>query len=347
MERKKPYASVGSNAVWIMGKQIKYSPWVFVIHALGIPVGVGMSYAAVYLPSLVVKEVTESSVISEIALPVGILMLLMLIGGAFESGSRLILFSLHNEYRTAIEKLLCRKTLYMHYQQNEDKKVRDLFQRAIRATQQWGGEWPLCDMPAKSAELIKCVICYLLFGSVITVVSPRLFPVLTLTALVNWLCVRIYNQYEYNNREKYTDTEQKLWYVQNQTADFAAGKDIRIYGMAEWFRGLFTSLDSEIDRWDTKLALKKFLSQLSDLIVILLRDGIAYLILIRMTLHGEITVDKFVLYFAAISSFATWVGNILNVWNKLHAFSLQKCDLREFLEMKDIAGKGEAESKDI
>ena len=62
-----------------------------------------------------------------------------------------------------------------------------------------------------------------------------------------------------------------------------------------------------------------------------------------MTLRGEIAVDKFVLYFAAISSFATWVGKILNVWNKLHASSLHLCDLREFLELPDYQGKGEAE----
>ena len=145
--------------------------------------------------------------------------------------------------------------------------------------------------------------------------------------------------------EPITDKDTKLWYVQQQTADFTAGKDIRIFGMAEWFTSLFKELDRDISRWETSLAYKKFLSKLGDLVVILLRDGVAYWILITMTLQGKITVDKFVLYFAAISSFATWVGNILNGCNELHAFSLKICDLREFLEMKEDKGNDAVEIK--
>ena len=341
MEKKKPYASVWSNAIWIMGKQLKYSPWTFALIALGIPVGVGMSYAAIYLPSLVVKEVSGENSLSVIALHIGILMLMMLIGGTLEAGSKMMLNGVQSAYRTMITALVCRKTLNMHYQQNEDKQNRDLFHRAVVATQQWDGVQPICDMPKYLAELIKSVICYFLFGSVVSIVSPWLLPILTLAPLINWACIRAYNQFEYNNREKCTDTERKLWYVQGRAANFAAGKDIRIYGMAEWFIGLFKGLDKELSDWDGKLAHRRFASKLADLVVILLRDGAAYFILISMTLRGEITVDKFVLYFAAISSFATWVGDILNVWNKLHKVSLQICDLRQFLELEEYAGKGE------
>ena len=193
MEKKKPYASVGSNAFWIMGKQLKYSPWVFAIHVLSIPVGVGMSYAAIYLPSLVVKEVSGENPLGEIALHIGILMFLMLVGGAIESGSKLLLNGLQQTFRTAIITRLCRKAMCIHYQTYEDKKTRDLFRRALRATQQWGGRWPLCDMPRQLAELVKSVLCYLLFGSVISIVSPWLLPVLTLAPLVNWACVRAYH----------------------------------------------------------------------------------------------------------------------------------------------------------
>ena len=345
MEKKKPYASVGSNAIWVMGKQLKYSPWVFAIHALSIPVGVGMSYAAIYLPSLVVKEVAGGNSLSEIALHVGILMLLMLIGGAIESGSKLMLDGLQQNFRMSITLLICRKAMSIHYQQYEDKNTRDLFHRAQRATQQWGGIWPVCDMPRQTAELVKSILCYLLFGSVISVVSPWLLPILTIAPLINWLCVRAYHKYEYNNREKCADEETKLWYVQQQTADFATGKDIRIYGMAEWFGSLFRGLHHDISKWETTLAHKRFLSQLADLVVILVRDGVAYWILITMTLQGQITVDKFVLYFAAISSFATWVGNILNGWNQLHANSLKLCDLREFAELEEGNGSGEIDVK--
>ena len=40
--------------------------------------------------------------------------------------------------------------------------------------------------------------------------------------------------------------------------------------------------------------IREYLSHLADLIVILLRDGAAYVILVLMTWEGKITVDQFV-----------------------------------------------------
>ena len=197
-------------------------------------------------------------------------------------------------------------------------------------------------MPRQVTELIKSVICYVLFGSVISVVSPWLVPLLTVAPAVNWFCVRACQRYEYRNRDKCTDIHRKMDYVRERAADFSAGKDIRIYGMAEWFIRLYKNLDRKISYRDSQLIRRRFLSRIADLVVILLRDGGAYLLLISMMLDGEITVDKFVLYFAAISSFATWVGDIINGWNRLHASSLRICDLREFLELEEYEGLGEA-----
>lgn len=105
-------------------------------------------------------------------------------------------------------------------------------------------------------------------------------------------------------------------------------------------------LCKERRNWDKKLTLRSFLSQIANLAVILIRDGMAYAILIAMFLRNEITVDEFVLYFAAISSFATWVGNIIGSWNSLHSTSLSVCDLREYLDFPEHDGTGEADIRD-
>ena len=343
MDKKKAYKSVLSNMIWSLKRELKYSPWSFLLLLLSIPIGVGLSYAEIYLPSLVVKEVTEGKEFSQAALHIGIFMFLMFVGSALETGSRLLMGGYQNEYRSAITKLVHQKALSMFYQNYEAKETRNLFDRAVIATQQWNGAQPICDMPKYAAEMLKSILCYLLFGTMVSMVSPWLLPILTLAPLVNLLCVRAYNQYEYNNREQCTDTSRKIWYVQGQAEDFTAGKDIRIYGMREWFVDLFRSLDCDFRHWDKKLVRRRFLSSIADLLVILLRDGAAYLILIFMVLRGEITVDKFVLYFAAISSFAGWVGKIVNFWNRLHSTSLKLCDLREFLDLPQYEGTGDAD----
>lgn len=78
--------------------------------------------------------------------------------------------------------------------------------------------------------------------------------------------------------------------------------------------------------------------------VILIRDGGAYALLISMLYKGEIAIEEFVLYFAAISTFATWVSGIVNCWNKVHTFSLHICDFRDFVDYPETDGDGTAKA---
>ena len=123
---------------------------------------------------------------------------------------------------------------------------------------------------------------------------------LTLAALVNLLCVRAYNRYEYASRGERTDIGRRLRYVSKNAADFAAAKDIRIYGMATWLRETFSDLFRQDTAWSARLNRRLLLGRLVDLLVILLRDGGAYALLLVMAVRGELRPDEFVLYFSAI-----------------------------------------------
>jgi len=339
--KKKPYRSVFSNAIWAFRHQLKFAPKSFLLLMLGIPLAVAQSYMGILLPSLVVKEVTAGSALTNVAVSVGLLMLSIflckMLGQAFSYMQEGYL----SNYRWSISEIIDQKALGCFYQQFEKKEVRDLHERATKTTQMWNGVQPISDMPRYTAELIINVLSYLLFGSVVSLVHPLLVPILTVAPIVNWVCVRAYNKWEYANRDKWTDTSRKLWYVRTKPADFAAGKDIRLYGMMDWFIDMFKSLNREYAVWDKQRVGRKFLSGIANLFIILIRDGAAYVLLIAMTLRGEITVDEFVLYFAAISSFAGFIGGILGSWNHLQATSLSLCDLREFLDLPEYDGTGE------
>ena len=168
--------------------------------------------------------------------------------------------------------------------------------------------------------------------------SPWLVLLLTAAPVVNWLCVRAYQRYEYATREERTDVERRLQYVSGRGADFAAAKDIRIYGMAGWLKEVYQDLSGQSVAWSRRLSLRQFLSRLADLGIALLRDGFAYALLVSMALRGELTVDQFVLYFGAISSFAAYVGNIMSAWSEMRAVSLQVCDFREYMDMPEAGG---------
>lgn len=345
--KKKPYKSLFSNTIWSFKRQLKYAPSSFILLVFCVPLNVAMSYAGIYLPSLVVSEVTNGNAIENAVLRVGALIVAMLVGKTLIdvfnrlSGSRIGI------YRYKVTSELNRKSLGCYYQIFESKKMRDLLDRASRTTQMWDGVQPLTDLPKKSLNLIEAVIHYILFGTVLTFVSPWLVPILTIAPLVNWLFAKAYRKWEYNHREEQSDIDGKRGYLLSKTSDFSFAKDIRIYGMADWLKDMYKKLSAEKRAWENKGIFRSFISGLADLVVILIRDGAAYALLIAMALDGEITVDKFVLYFAAISSFASFIGNIVGNWNAMHTVSLQICDLREYLDITEEDGTGEAKVDDM
>lgn len=346
MKKKKPTHSVFSNFAWSLKMLLKYSKAAFFITALFIPINIGLRYLEIYLPSLVVSEITNGQTLTHSLLSIGIVMLLIMLGNIIVQALGHIRNSTLGIYRYKMTDLVTRKQLSMFYQTYEQKEVRDLANRASNATQMWDGVQPLTDIVYSGFGMIENLLGYILFGSVISFASPWLVPILTVAPIVNILSVKAYNKWEYAHRSKMTDLNQKLGHVEELPDDFAAAKDIRIYSMASWLRECYRDLSDQRSKWDRNVVKKSFLSRIADLVVILIRDGGAYALLIHMFYSGEIGIDEFVLYFAAISSFASWVGSIISCWNKANTVSLKLCDFRDFVDYPEYDGSGIAKAAD-
>ncbi len=346
MKKKKPAYSVFSNFAWTLKMLLKYSKAAFFITALFVPIKIGLRYLEIYLPSLVVSEVTNGRTLNHAMISVGVVMLLIMLGYITVQAFKHIRNSALGIYRYKMTDLITRKQLSMFYQTYEQKEVRDLANRATAATQMWNGVQPLTDIVYSSFGMIENLLGYILFGSVISFASPWLVPILTAAPIVNILSVKAYNKWEYAHRSRMTDLNQKLGHVEELPDDFTAAKDIRIYSMASWLRECYRDLSGQRAKWDRAIVKKSFLSRIADLIVILIRDGGAYALLIHMFLSGQIGIDEFVFYFAAIFSFASWVGGIISCWNKANTMSLRLCDFREFIDYPEYDGSGAAKAAD-
>lgn len=341
-KKKKPSHSVLDNAAWAVGMLIKNSPAAFMILLLLVPVDIGVQYLGIYLPSLVVLEVTEQQSYSHALIAVGAAMLALLLGTMLKEALGYIELSNLRMYTHKVADKITRKRLRMFFQTYENKKVRDLADRAGLVIETWNGEQPLTDSVANLFDIVKNILGYLLFGTVISFASPLLVPILTIVPVVNFLVARAYSKWEYRHRERMSELNQKLHFVQKLPDDFTAAKDIRIYSMASWLRECYQKLSAERALWDRKTVRRSFVSQFAGLCVILIRDGAAYALLISMILQNKITVDEFVLYFAAVSSFASWVGGMIDCWNEIHSCSLKICDFRDYVDYPEEDGSGRA-----
>lgn len=252
-QKKKPYRSAWSNAIWSFRGMLKNAPQSFWLMAAGVPLALFISWSKIKLPALVVSEVTQKQTFAHAAVAVGVLIALTFAAAALQGFCSTVLEAYMSKYRYSQSLLIEQKSMSCFYQEYEKKSVRDLATRGSSATWMQNGKVPLCEMPIQSMEIIKNVLCYFMFGTIISFVSPWLVVLLTVLPAINWLCVRAYQKYEYNTRAERTDVDKKINYVTQRAADFAAAKDIRIYGMAQWLREIYNDLFKESDVWLKRL----------------------------------------------------------------------------------------------
>lgn len=109
-------------------------------------------------------------------------------------------------------------------------------------------------------------------------------------------------------------------------------KDIRIFGLRDWMEDVW---NHAFHLYQTFVGRREWVylwTNIVDLLLSLLRNGIAYAYLIWMTLEYGLPASRFLLYFGAVSGFTQWITGILDKFSELHRQSLDISTLREFLE---------------
>lgn len=151
-------------------------------------------------------------------------------------------------------------------------------------------------------------------------------------------------------RQRHADTDEwvkyasKPYYLNDKSGDYHYGKDIRIFSMGAWFLEIFDIHIRLCEDWQMRHEKPLWRVDLLDSILTLCREGIAYAYLIYLVLHGQILASDFVLYFAAIAGFSTWVLDAANQLSMLSRYSNQICDFRAMLEKPDVFRHGSGES---
>ena len=125
-EKKKPYRSAGSNALWSFRGMLRDAPLAFWLSALGVPIGVFLAWAEIRLPALVVAQVVNGRTFVQAAWAVGVLLGLTGLAAASQRALEGVSQTYLRRYcyQKCVE--LNRKSMSCFYQVYEKKPVRDL-----------------------------------------------------------------------------------------------------------------------------------------------------------------------------------------------------------------------------
>lgn len=143
------------------------------------------------------------------------------------------------------------------------------------------------------------------------------------------------NRWAFDHREEEAQAEEALKYGVNLLSDRKYAKDLRIFGMQQWVEALWRKSYRLYSDFLQKKEHHLLWAELADAVLSLLRNGLAYFVLISIALRGEITAAEFLLYFSAVTGFTAWVTGILQQCSTLHRQSIELSKLREFLDWEE------------
>lgn len=227
------------------------------------------------------------------------------------------------------------KTMTVDFSEIESLAGRKRLERSKQFTDfQYSGAQDFCD-----------VCCQFFVGLVGIVSSAALLnrlPILLLGILIlTCMCEFFIFQVEYKADRRHRRQRNALFvrfdYFYRESRDFAAGKDIRLYSLGDWF----IKLNADLLRTYTKLmgrfigisfgvsALQAALSAV--------RDGVSYFFLIRAVQNGTISVSDFIFYFGIVTGFSGYVSLLNFEYNQLIRCSLECTKFREYTETKENA----------
>ena len=181
-------------------------------------------------------------------------------------------------------------------------------------------------------RLIHHTLAFLIYLFLLTNLHPVLVVVVIVTTVISYAVTNHLNKWEYQHVQEENALEKQVAYLKWNAADRKIGKDVRVFGMGPWLKAVYASSLRLYDAFIARRERTYLIGNVVDLLLTLARNGIAYWYLISMTLREGLPASQFLLYFTAISGFATWVAGILEDLSTVQKFSLEVDNIRALLE---------------
>lgn len=180
--------------------------------------------------------------------------------------------------------------------------------------------------------LLKNVGGLIAYLFILSSFDPFLLLVVILTCFISFFVSRHANNWHYANKAEGEKYYHKKRYIRDKAESIKLAKDIRIFNLKNWLNELLDLVHNQYLAFRLKGEKVDLLADIIEVILTVIRNGIAYVYLINMTLNDGLSVSSFVLYFVAISTLTNWVMGVLKEMSTLHKECLDISSLREFLD---------------
>lgn len=328
--KEKPKYNTLQNVWWMLRIAWKNRKRVLLFCFLTASLEVLFNLTQLYIAPEVIARVEQKVPILELLATIGVFTAaLFLIHGLKEYIKQNTLFPRVDVRSAIIAKIVrkCNMTSYPNTLNVGFIKLREKAHMACEGNSQATEHiWQTLTMLLKN---IGGLIVYL---TILSRMDSVLLLVVIATCVAGFLVSRYTNNWRYARRDEEESYFQKKYYLRVKSESVELAKDIRIFGLQNWLNELLDHIHNLYLDFSLRCERVEVLADITEAVLTMARNGIAYVYLINMALNEGLGVSEFLLYFTAVSTFTAWIMGILQEMSTLHKESLDISRVREFLE---------------
>lgn len=336
-----------ANVKFIFTHILRFSPRILLLHAWTVPSGILVSAGSSFFAGALVETIRNGDLTAMVCVTAGFMLLRL----ALNVGDRYIqnrLKSLNHHFKAYFIEQYAMKCMHLDYELSESPEIRDRAQRThnqlfssarkVSSTQSMSTPLSVDAYPALFAAILSRLLGITLYTGIISILNPWLALILLFISCVSWFTQKRLAESSHASKKDAIPVERRINYIGREARDFAAVKDIRLYGISQWFHDIFEEQFSVWKRIMSRQSrLKTGYTALLEGINALFRLAV-YLYLFASFYQGIISVSEFVLYLGIITGFGTWILELVGSIEQVIQVTLDVDDIRSFLELPVNSG---------
>lgn len=238
-----------------------------------------------------------------------------------------------------------KKTFRTDYENLEDPEFLNYRKRASAVQYSWSS---MLGMLRRGNIIITQFALALSSAVAILVLNPLVVIALF---VLSYASFKILDNTMKEDKKKYNDAMQpiyrKLNYMDGISQNFDYAKDIRLFGMSDWFGLIYGDLHKTLFKNNAEHHNRWIFCDLKMNLLVLLQMAILYAWLAYMVLAEGMGIGNFTLYVGLVNTFTSNVTGLFFIMSFVHMNKMQIDDYRTFMEWPEKAQKGNIEELDL
>lgn len=181
-------------------------------------------------------------------------------------------------------------------------------------------------------NLIKNIASFVVYLFLISSLELWCVGIVLVTSIVGYFLNKHIDGWSYRHQYEEAEYSRRMNYISDKAGEMSLAKDIRLFGIGKWLEDMYSNTLQLFQSFIARRERAYICADIVNVVLTFIRNGVAYFYLIGLVLNDGLSAPQFLLYFAAVGGFASWVNGIFSSFTALYRDSLEITIMREFLE---------------